>query len=78
MDKANQLKLRAEFFKQLGCKPIPGDTVKVNCKAHNQDLRGRCGVVKCRWPDVMVEIDGKEHHLTFNSLDIIGGPSSGK
>ena len=48
-----------------------GCRVRVEGRPRNQDLLGKTGEVKSVWADAMVEIDGIERHLTFNSLEPI-------
>ena len=49
---------------------VPGDHVRVVGNPYKQHLRGKTGVVKSTWSDAIVEIDGEDEHLTFNSLEL--------
>ena len=51
--------------------PIPGDRVRVGNKARNIALRGKTGIVRARWEEAWVEINGVDHHLTTRVLEII-------
>ncbi len=64
--------LRARFFKEdLAENPIPGDRVRVKGNPTNQALVGKTGIVRSRYVDYTVEIDGEYHHLTGPSLEIL-------